>query len=118
MGKLIAILAASAAVAGGATFAVFHHLDPNHCPLSGCPTAQVRCCDTPTEVTASPADCSVAAAGPVVLFTEGTVPVSTEAKPAACPACAARAAAACCMDGATSRPTGVAALVGPAAAMR
>ncbi|QDU23154.1 hypothetical protein [Urbifossiella limnaea] len=118
MGKLIAILAASAAVAGGATFAVFHHLDPNNCPLSGCKTAQVRCCDTPTEAAASPAEMTVAAAGPVALFTEGTVPVSTDAKPAGCPACAARAAAACCTDGATSRPTSVAAVVGPAAAVR
>ena len=100
MVKLFAILTASAAVAGGATFAVFHHIDPNHCPLSGCEVAKPACCALPPaeSATADPAACTES-------------PVSAEA-----PCCAKATGRACCA--APSNATALTAAVGPAAAVR
>ena len=117
MGKILAILAASAAVAGGATYAVFHHLNPYGCPLSGCEVAKVKCCAEPTAdacpASAATPDATVAAAGPVGMFVSTTVPAD-----GGCCANATASRRGCCADApATSAPT-VAALVGPAAAVR
>ena len=118
--KLFAILTASAAVAGGATFAVFHHLDPNHCPLSGCEITKPACCALPPaeEVATPSCDATMAAAGPVVLFTEAPVSAccATAAKPAARASCCATAAA-CCSPVSACCPV-LTAAVGPAAAVR
>lgn len=126
MAKILAILAASAAVAGGATYAVFHHLNPYNCPLSGCEVAKVKCCATPTEeacpASAATPDSSVAAAGPVGMFVSTTVPAdgaccaALTAKPAARTACCASGAA-CCASLEACCPA-LTAAVGPAAAVR
>ncbi|HYH68236.1 MAG TPA: hypothetical protein VD866_26320 [Urbifossiella sp.] len=100
MVKLFAILAASAAVAGGATFAVFHHIDPNHCPLSGCEVAKPACCALPPAEAASPTEPAAC--------TES--PVSADAP------CCAKAGRACCAP--ASATTALTAAVGPAAAVR
>jgi hypothetical protein len=119
MAKLIAILAASAAVAGGATFAVFHHLDPNHCPLSGCEITKPACCALPaTEAAAPSADATMAVAGPVVLFTESAASpcCAVAAKPVSRASCCATEAA-CCAPVSACCPV-LTAAVGPAAAIR
>ncbi len=125
MAKILAILAASAAVAGGATYAVFHHLNPYNCPLSGCEVAKAKCCATPTEeagpASAATPDATVAAAGPVGMFVSATVPAdgaccAAVAKPAARTACCATGAA-CCASLEACCPA-LTAAVGPAAAVR
>jgi hypothetical protein len=108
MGKIFAILAASAVTAGGATFAFFHYSDPYNCPLGGCAVATTGCC-TPASADACPtsevttADSAVAVAGPVGMF--ATVPVAAEDD-----------CCALCRKPAASRSTTIAAVVGPAAA--
>jgi len=124
MGKLFAILAASAVVAGGATFAFYHHINPYSCPLSSCEVSKAGCCATPAVEPESPADLTVAAAGPVALF--ATVPVSAEVASCCATKPVAAVRASCCSAGAACCATveaccpapGFAAVVGPAAAVR
>ena len=115
MAKLFAILVASAAVAGGATYAFFHHVDPYGCPLGSCEVTKPACCAlAPAEAT-SPTELAVAAAGPVVMFTESPVSACCAAKPVARASCCATGAACCATVEACCPAPGVAALVGPAA---
>ena len=114
MGKILAILAASAAVAGGGAYAFFHYAHPYRCDHSGCEVARVKCCAEPTASDACPTseatpDTAVAAAGPVALF--ATVPVTAEL-----PCCAAARAQASARAG--SDTMALTAAVGPAAAAR
>ncbi len=78
MGKLIAVLTAGLAVAGGAAYALYEYNDtPN---LSTCPLARGGCCGGPSVSDVAPSDPSnpaVALAGPAALF--ATVPVKAEA---------------------------------------
>jgi hypothetical protein len=127
MGKILAILAASAAVAGGGAYAFFHYTNPYRCGLADCEVARMKCCAEPTAADACPTSeatpaTAVAAAGPVALFT--TTHVSAELPCCAAARAQASARASCCAAGAACCANlepccpALTAAVGPAATVR